>query len=414
MLPPPVQARPLASLDSVLSWQLGNLPAGAERRLTADFRAGEAGEMHLRPRARFSIAVGLRSDVVQPPFSLVVGGPWKALPGEKVKFTIRVANYTKNHLRRVQIRCKLGPGLRHPQGDLIETEVSDGLAPGEQRNIELSAEACGTGGQRIVVTGVADEHLTAQSEALVEVAEQALVARLHGPRQAMLGNEVAFRVEVYNPGQTTAVGVRLRQALPKGLEFVSASTSAGFDAASQAIIWNLAELQGGQRQSVTFQVRARQAGDWALLPAVLADNIASSTAPHAVHVETAPTLTVEVTSDDDALGPGRETTFEVRVCNQGAAPAHAVNLAIHLPDNLAVAHGDGPTPMHLQGQLLLFDPLPELRGRAVAVYRLQLRGQQSGAGLLRAVVQAGGMNQPVESRRTLHVTGAAAQPPTPR
>jgi uncharacterized repeat protein (TIGR01451 family) len=410
MLPSPVTAKRIDSLDSTLTWEIGNLQAGAERRLTADFRVADAGEIHLRPRASFSTAVGLRASVVRPPFSIDVTGPWKALPGEKITFKIRVGNNTQAALRLVQIRCKLGAGLWHAQGDLVETDLAGGLAPGEQRQIELTIEARGTGGLTLAVSGTADGRLTAQADALVDVSEQALVARLNGPRTALLGNEVAFRLEVDNPGRATATGLRLRQVLPQGLEFVSADSSAHFDAASHAVTWVLSELPAGQRRSVTFQVRAKQVGDWALLPAVLADNAASSTAPHAVHVEPAPTLALEVSGLDEALGAGRETTCEVRVSNQATAPAHAVRLVVQLPDNLGLVDSTGPSQPRAQGQILLFDPLPELRGRAVAVYRLRVRGQRPGAGLFRVEVQAEGMTSPVQRERTSRVDGPTPAP----
>jgi uncharacterized repeat protein (TIGR01451 family) len=411
MLSPPVSAKRLDSLDSTLTWQIGNLEAGAERRLTADFRVGDAGEIHLRPRVRFSTAVGLRVTVVRPPFSVSVTGPAKALPGQKVVFTINVGNNTPNPLRLIHLRCKLGPGLWHAQGDLIETELTGGLAPGEQRPIQLSAEARGTGALSIQVSATADGQQTAQADAQVEVSDQTLVARLNGPRQVVLGNEAAFRLEVDNPGRMTATGLRLRQVLPASLEFVSADSGASYDPGTRTITWVQPDLPASQRRSVGFQVRAKQPGDWALLPAALADNAASSTVSQAVHVEATPTLAVEVACGDDALESGRETTCEIRVSNQGTAPAHAVRLTVHLPDNLTAVQSDGPTRPQAQGQLLLFDPLTELRGRAVAVYRLQLRGQRAGAGLFRVEVQADGMARSIQTERTTRVRGATVAPP---
>jgi uncharacterized repeat protein (TIGR01451 family) len=410
MLPPPVTAKRMDSLDSTLTWEIGNLQAGAERRLTADFRVGDSNDMHLRPRARFSTAAGLHASVIRPPFSIDVSGPDKALPGEKVAFKIRIGNNTANPFRLVGIRCKLAAGLWHAQGDLVETDLAGGLAPGEQRLIELSVEARGTGGQTLQVSGMADGQFTAQGDALVEVSEQALVARLNGPRQTLLGNEIAFRLEVDNPGRQTATGLRLRQALPQGLEFVSADGYGSFDAASATIVWTLAELPAGQRHSVAFQVRAKQMGDWALLPAVLASNAASSTAPHAIHVEAAPNLALEVTGADETLDPGRETTCEVRIVNQGTTAAHGVRLAVHLPDNLSHLDSTGPTQPRAQGQFLRFDPLAELKGRAVAVYRLRLAGRSPGAGLFRLEVEADGTRSPVQRERTVRVKGPAPAP----
>jgi uncharacterized repeat protein (TIGR01451 family) len=254
-----------------------------------------------------------------------------------------------------------------------------------------------------VVTASADGRFDGRADALVEVAEQSLVARLDGPRQARLGGEAAFTVEVNNLGRVTAAGVRVRQVLPRGLEIVSAGGGT-FDPGSQAITWALPDLPGGQKRTVQFKVRAKEVGNWALLPAVLADGVGSSTVPHAVHVEAAPTLALEATAEGP-LESGSETSCEVRIANHGKK-ANAVRLTVRLPDNLAVLRSDGPTRAQAQGQLILFDPLPHLGGRGVAVYRLRLRGLRPGPGLLRVEVQAGGLERPLQRELTTQVRGS--------
>ncbi len=409
MLPPPVSSKPLDQLDPILKWKIAALPSGGERRLTADFQLTEAGEVHLRPRATFHAAPGLRPTVVKPAFSVEVSGPARALPGEKVTLTVRVGNNGSEPLRQVHIRCKLGPGLHHVQGETVATDIP-GLAPGEQRALQLVAEARAAGGQQLQVWGNADGRLTASASTVVVVSDHALTARIGGPRDARPGAVLTFQVEVHNPGRATAGGVRLRQVLPRGLEFVLAE-GASWDQGSQTISWSLPDLLAGRRHLVSFQVRAREVGDWALLPAVLAEGVGSTTVPHAVHVEAVPTLVVEA-AVEDVLGPGAETTCEVRIANQAATAAHAVRLVVHLPANLAILRADGPTRAQAQGQLLLFDPLAQLAGRAVAVYQLRLRGLRPGAGLFRVEVQAGGMDRPVQRELTTHVreTALAGQP----
>src|SRR5204862_600014 len=111
-------------------------------------------------------------------------------------------NHTTDPMRLVQLRCQLGQGLAHPQGELIEADLPGGLAAGEQKTLHLQAEARGTGRLQVQVTAAADGRHTAGSQHFVAVNEPALSVAVEGPRRGLLGHELAYRVEVANPGKT--------------------------------------------------------------------------------------------------------------------------------------------------------------------------------------------------------------------
>src|SRR5262249_10754012 len=160
-------------------------------------------------------------------------------------------------------------------------------------------ETRGTGRLQVQVTAAADGRHTASSQHFVAVNEPSLAASVEGPRRGMMGHQLAYRIEVSNPGKAAAGGVKLEQSLPQGVEFVTASTQANYDPKLQKITWKLGEMAGGQRQSMTFQVKATQVGDWAMPITLFADAMNEVRQTHSVHVEAAPALAVEVSADDD-------------------------------------------------------------------------------------------------------------------
>jgi uncharacterized repeat protein (TIGR01451 family) len=385
-----------------LVWNLGNLEVGAERLLKLDASTNDAGELHLCPTASFAVAVGLRTSVVRPPFALSVSGPDDALVGGPVVWNLRVGNHTSTPLQRVTLTCKLSAGLSHQQGDNIEAEMT-ALAPGEVRPLKLEVQALKPGRQVISLAANADGGLSAQAQGVVKVNELALALAPRGPRRGGIGENLAYRLEVNNPGANPSNPIRLTQVLPEGLEFSSASPGGLYNPATQTITWALDGLPGRQRHEVSFQVRPRKMGDWALASAVTAEGMPEVRATHAVHVSAAPSLTLEVTAHDDPLGVGGETTCDVRVYNHGPASAEGVRLRLVLPDHLLAVQASAPTRWQIQGQQVLFDPIDQMRGRVAAVYRIRLRGVREGVGPCRAELTADGLGQPIQQELTCRV-----------
>jgi uncharacterized repeat protein (TIGR01451 family) len=399
-----VQTKPEAQRDSDrVVWQLGNVEPNGERRLDFEVQASHPGELHLAPAARFTAAMGLRAAIVRPPFAVTVSGPESATVGEKVVLHIQVGNHTREPVRRVGLRCELSAGLAHPQGQVIEADLGEDLAPGQVRTIQLEVQVRQPGRQDAALVATADGGLTARANACVQVGESALTLQAHGPRQASLGQDLTMLLELSNPGHRPAGPLRVTQMLPQGVEYLSASTGGVFNPILGSVAWNLAELPAGQRQTLTCQLRARQAGDWALASSVQGEGTTTLRATHAVQIEATPLVTLELTPMDDPVTVGGDTTYELRVYNAGPGSARGLRVAVHAPEALLPVSGDGPTRWQIRGQDVYFEPLTELRGKSDATYRLRMRGVRPGQGPFRAEVHAAGLPRPVAQELTSHV-----------
>jgi uncharacterized repeat protein (TIGR01451 family) len=392
-----------------LSWDLGNLEAGGERRLRLEVQSLEPGEVCLTPSASFTTAGGLRARVVQPPFALLVTGPDAATVGGAVTFRIQIANHTDAPVQHVVLNDVLPAGLQHPQGNPIEADVGT-LAPGEVRTIDLETTAGRTGRLVNEVSARADGGLRAQARVAVQVNEPVLALRLKGPRQALIKGEVEFQLEVSNPGRGPATGLRLTQSIPGGLDFASASTGGTLDPKDRQVVWPLGNLPGGQTQTVTLRLRPRLAGDWALRAVAQADGMAEARATGAVHLEGVPALSLEVVAQDDPIDPGAETVYEMRVLNQGNGPSADVRLVAWLPDGLIPVRPDGPTPAQVRQQQVVFEPLPQVRPHDDVVYRIRVRGRQPGEGRFRVELTTASLPRPVREEVSTHVRPTALLP----
>lgn len=391
-----------------VSWHLGNLEAAAERKLQLELQADQPGELHLAPVARFTAAMGWRSRVVRPPFFVKVSGPESALVGEKVILQIQVGNHTHEPIRRVTLRGELSPGLAHSQGQILETDLPEDLAPGQVRTIPLETQACQPGRHTAQLLAHAEGGHSAQSTASLQIQQPALSLRLLGPRQVSAGQEVPLQLELFNPGRKPVGPVRLTQSLPQGVEFLSAEASGTYNPVFQSVVWVLPELGPEQKHLISCKVRARQPGDWAMAAHLEVEGISPVRATHALQIETVPSLSLELTALDDPVAVGQDTTYEVRVYNAGPGRARGVRLTFHVPGELFPVNAEGPTASQIRGQQVFFEPLDSMAGRVDAIYRVRVRGNRPGQGRLRAELHAAGLARPMNQELTAHVRTASS------
>jgi uncharacterized repeat protein (TIGR01451 family) len=389
-----------------LSWKLGNLEPQQERVVRFEVQSAQPGEVHLRPRATFGPGAGLRTSVVRPPFSLSVTGPEGATVGETIVFNVLVGNHTSSPIENVNLRCELSDGLVHAQGREVTADLAQPLLPSQVRSIPLETVVRAPGRQQITVNATAIGGHRGQASWSVPVSEAGLVLEQHGPRQANVGEVLEFRLEIRNPGRSAVGPVRLSQTLPEGIVFGSASTAGMFEVASQSIVWTLPTLQAGEMQAVTFTAQGRKPGDWAMPVSAGASGIAEARVTHAVRIDSAPTASLTLKTQDDRVALNGETVCEARLYNQGPNNMRDARLVVQLPEGLDVVSVEGPTPWQHRGKQILFEPMVELRPRIDAIYRVRVRAVSGTGATIQAELNAAGMDKPQQAFRAIRIAGS--------
>jgi uncharacterized repeat protein (TIGR01451 family) len=164
-----LQTEPAAELRAgSLSWDLGTLEAGAERRLKVDLQHFGLAGMQPPPRIAYTASAGLQTQVVRPPFVVALFGPDKATAGATVPFQIQLSNDGTTPIRHIVLRDQLPPGLSYPRGYMIEADVGD-LAPGQSRSVRLDATAAQVGRYVNEVVAIAEGGLRVTSRCALEV-----------------------------------------------------------------------------------------------------------------------------------------------------------------------------------------------------------------------------------------------------
>jgi uncharacterized repeat protein (TIGR01451 family) len=397
---------PALKQDNRLVWDLHQLQAGGERRLKVELEPGLPGELDMQPLVSFRIGNGLRTQVVRPPFSIEIKTDrTKAMRGERIRFRIQLANHGDAPIRNIKIYDSLPPGLHHPSGQIICVPHFGDLLPGETRGIDLETTAVESGPIRNEILAQADRGVEVKGAVDVVISEPSLSLRIDGPAQTATDRECDFQLEVANPASLTAKNIRLVQALPPTFEVVSAN-GASLDSSTHALVWSLTDLGAGQRQRVTFRIKASDGGDWPLTAAVLSQNFPEAVVKHTLHVDAAAMLKLEVNAREECLAVDAETIISIRVLNKGAAPCAGVRLTATLPESVAPFKGEGPSSEQIEKQQVRFAPLPQLDAHGYVVYFIHVRGRQAGRGSLRVELTAE-KHTPVDKEISIQVNAAA-------
>lgn len=398
-----VSTKPSATEDgSKLLWQLGTLKPGDETTVEMQITPMTEGEIGSVAAVTFHAAASARSKATRPQLRLEVSAPPKVLIGESAALRIRVSNPGSGAATGVVITEEVPSGLKHEGGAELEFEVGT-LAPGESRDLELSLAAAQPGPATNVLRAVGDAGLHVEDRDEIEVIAPALKVAIQGPKRRYLQRSATYNVSVANPGTAAAKDIRLSVSLPRGLKYVEANNEGQYDSTAHSVIWSLDQLPAGDTGTVSLTTVAVEAGDQKLqIEGKAAMGLADSLEEE-VSVEGVSAIFFELVDVNDPIEVGGETTYEIRVINQGSAAATNVRLVALLPPEMKALDADGPVSHTIDGARVLFEPLGQLAPKADTMYTLRVQGSAAGDLRLRVQIVTDQITTPVTKEESTRV-----------
>jgi len=395
------EPRPM-NRGGLLVWNLGNLDAGVERRIQIEIQPVGEGDLDSRAVVTFSTTSNLHSRVTRPRLTLVKTGPQNVQVGKPAVFQLQISNTGSGAATGVILHDHLPEGLRHTNGPDVETDIGT-LGPGESKTITLETTAVKAGRflNQAVVTG--DDGLQALAQEPVVITEPLLTLQKTGPKRLYLGRNADFKIEVANPGSAPAENVQIVDTLPPEFEFVEASDGGKFDPATRSVTWNLGPLPPGQKQMISVKGLAKAAGDPVNQAVAHADGGLEARATATVHLEGVPALLLEVVDLEDPIEVGAETTYEIRVVNQGTSATTNLQIVATVPNGMTTRDANGPTSHRIQGQQVIYEKLPSLAPKADALYRVKVVGDQPGDMRFKVQMTSDQLRSPVYEEESTRV-----------
>ncbi|MBW3598687.1 MAG: hypothetical protein KY475_15615 [Planctomycetes bacterium] len=265
---------PLSREKDQLRFEIGRLAPKSRKRIQVELAARTRGEFQIHAEVVFSASAQFETRICEPELAVVVAGPETVVVGDAATFKVIITNRGDGAAENVAVSQRLAGD---PQG-MVGAAHLGRLAPGESRELHLSAMAAAPGRLRTQFLATAWGGIEVAAEAEVHVAQPMLSLEAFGPRVCAVQAVEVFTVTLANPGDAPASNIEAVIALPPGLEVLAFDRPVQFDAARRLIRWRLPSLAPSGRDSLRVQAAAAHADRFLLQVAAAAD--------HGLRVET--------------------------------------------------------------------------------------------------------------------------------
>jgi len=370
---------PRASLGAKgeMTWELGALRPGEQSSVEVELMPIAEGEIGSVATVQFSAAASVRCISTKPQLVLKTSTPRQVLIGEEVTLSIEVSNPGSGTATGVVLEEHIPAGLQHSGGTDLEYEVGD-LPSGESRKLELTLVAKQAGSLVNLLIARGDGNLRSEDRTNLEIIAPKLDISVAGPKRRYLEREAAYRLSVHNPGTAPAKQVELTAYLPTGLEFVSANNAGHYQEANHAVCWRLEELPTNETGTVELVTMPVAAGEQSIRLRGTAEKGLTVEKQQPVVIEGIAAILFQAADVTDPIEVGGETTYEIRVLNQGSKTATNIRVAVMLPAELRPLSAEGPARHNIQGNRVLFDGLSRLAPKADTTYRVRVQALRPG------------------------------------
>jgi len=396
-----------AAEDGKLVWSVGSLKPGDEVKAEIELMPVAEGEIGSIATAHFRAEASVRTISTRPQLALEVTAPPKVMIGEEVVLKIKMTNSGTGAATGMVLTETVPASLKHASGSQLEFEVGT-LKPGETRELDLPLTAAQPGLVSNVVTARGDANVQVDANAEFEVIAPALKVAMTGPKRRYLERKATYNLSVSNPGTAPAKDVELVTVLPKGLKFVEANNEGHYDTATHSVYWSLAELPAKETGTVTLTALPIEAGDHRLQIKGQAQQGLKDEREETVVVEGLAAILFELVDVQDPIEVGGETSYEIRVINQGSKAANNVQLVAILPAGLKAVSADGPARHAIDrnqsnDERVYFDPLAQLAPKADTTYSIKVQGVAPGDQRIQVKLQSDEVRDPITKEESTRV-----------
>jgi len=278
------------------------------------------------------------------------------------------------------------------------------LKPGEVRELDLMLTAASPGELVNIIRAEGEAGLSSEAQTAIEVVAPQLEVALAGPKLRYLERNATHSISIKNPGTAPAKNVDLVAVLPRNLKFVEANNGGQFDEATHAVYWNLEELPPQETGVVKLTTLPLEAGEArVVIRSVSAESGLKDEREEVVQIEGLAAINFQLSDLKDPIEVGGETSYEIRVTNQGTKASGNVHLAALMPTGMKPLSAEGPVRYKIEGQRVIFEPLRQLAAKAETVFTIKV--QATGVGDQRIAVQLATdeIRDPISKEESTHV-----------
>lgn len=380
---PPAQTRN----DGALIWSLGEMSAGSEQVLTVEVIPETEGEIGSVASVTFAAQASVRTVSTQPKLVVNQSTSGKVLLGQPVKIQISITNEGTGVARGVSLEEDVPPGLRHPMGATLGVPLGD-LVPGQSRTTQLELIGVEPGVVQNLLRAVSSNAATAESSVPIEVVAPQLRLTAGGPKLRYLERPATYQVSITNSGTSMAHNVEIFAYLPRGMQFNSAINDGEYLSDQHAVTWGLEELAVGATATTEMTLLPVEEGDYVIRMQGRGDGVKSEPFEKPLRIEGQSELAFSIEDDNDPIETDEQTTYIVKLTNNGTRIDQDVSLLVELPPGAKVLQVNAPVAYNVTREGIVFEPIPQVKAKDQQSFRFSLQLTQDGTQVVRAQVKS--------------------------
>jgi len=316
--------------------------------------------------------------VVKPAIELVKTMPAQVTQCDPIPVKLVVKNSGTSPLTGVKVTDTLPSGLT---SDVPTTFDAGTLAPGQSKEFTFNAKASRTGSFTNPAQATSVQGVDATAQASVNVVKPALeIACLtpdikDGPLGTkfteMIGRPFEVCWEVKNTGDAASATTVIEIPVPSGLNFRSATD--GGTATGGNLVWNVGSLAPGASKKVCATFSGASGGDYAFKASAKGVCAEPASTSCSVFIQGVNAILVEVVDDPDPIQVGEETTYTIRVTNQGGG-LPLLEVAIKATFPAEVDPGAASNGGSAAGKIVTWPVVPSLAVKQAITYTVKGKG----------------------------------------
>ncbi|HQY87694.1 MAG TPA: hypothetical protein PK402_03485, partial [Tepidisphaeraceae bacterium] len=375
---------------------VGELAPGETRKIIVNATVSTAGSQSSCASVTFDTSLCMDVNVVSPSIKVAIakGTDSSTVVCKATVLKFDITNDGTGVARNIRFESKLPEGAKTPDGlALVSAKVGD-LAAGEKKTVELPVKFDKKGEFKIVGKFMGDEELVGEQTVTAFAREPELLVEKAGPNNAYVTEQFTYDITITNRGDAPAENLVVTDTLPGATSVVKVSDGGAVEGGK--VTWKLGTLAKGATRKLTLMVSGTQLGTARNTVSATADCAKPATVSAETQIVGVPALLMEVVDDPDPIRLNGQTTYTIRVTNQGSAIATNVKMVATLEDTMTYVSSGGTTAGNLDGKTITFDSLATLAPKAVATYTVVVRAKSEGDVRFKATLTSDQLKRPVE------------------
>ncbi|NCG08345.1 MAG: DUF11 domain-containing protein [Verrucomicrobia bacterium] len=378
-------------------WDFGALERGATREIAVTVQALDEGDHTICSDVFVQNRLCLPFFTGQPKLALTKSGPATIELNESGTWSVTVSNKGSAVARNVTIKDAFPAGL---QATGAAEQILGDLEPDSSRTVAFKARAVQQGS--FINTASAsyrDGPAPATGSSPVTVVQSEILISKSGPTQAYVFKPETFEIAIQNTGDTDLRNVRITDLLPAGS---TVAENGGGRVKDNAIGWVIPSLPAGASQLITTRIAATRPGIANSRVKLITAKGLEASDSHSTEWLAVPGVTISITDSKDPIRVGENTTYTIRVRNQGDFEPVSGVVTLQFNEKLSPKKVEGNARGLIDGQTVTFPRTTLEPGKHINL-RVTAEGAQIGPGRAILSFTADFLSEPIISQETTNV-----------